>query len=256
MKKLEISSQSLNIDKNESLIYVNYFGLKPIYLEKLEQIYRDRLWLDHTQAFFYQPKTSLSWHFNSARKFFGVPDGAYLYAPAQVNLPSPDTWTKNKNYRFEHLLLRHQGKLQEGYKIFQENEHLNGGEIARMSELTEVILSQVDYDSVARKRRDNYLYLHQVLAAHNQLSSEVTNLPDNSVPFCYPYLPKEPINKQYFWEQNMFIPIFWRECLERISSGFEWEKQLSSTLLPLPIDHRYDTNDMDIIINAIFSYEK
>lgn len=197
-------------------------------------------------------KTSV--YFNSARKFFGVPDGAYLYTPDNIYLSSLNNLKRNQNYRCEHLLLRHQGILEEGYKIFQDNEKLNGDEIALISELSEIILSQIDYNDVAQKRCQNYLYLDQILGSHNQLSSEVIKLDNNSIPFCYPYLPVKSIKHEYFWEKLIFVPILWRECVNRITEGFEWEKHLTSQLLPLPIDQRYSFEEMDLIIKAIMDY--
>lgn len=255
-ENLEIKENNIEIDKNHSLIYINYFGIKDTYIQKLEQIYRNNLWIDHTHAFFYQPTNCLSWHFNSARKFFGVPDGAYLYGPDNNNLPSVKTWEKNKKYRFEHLILRHQNKVQDGYKIFKQNEKMLGGKTYRMSELTEILLSQIDYNAVASKRRENYIHLHKALKNSNQFSSQVLDLQSSSVPFCYPYLPKNVINKHYFWDQNIFVPIFWSDTLKRSPFGFNWEKHLSFALLPLPIDHRYNSHEMDIIIRAINSYGK
>jgi len=214
-QNLEINDNSLSINSNDILIYINYFGLKGEYLENLVNKYNHQLWVDNTQAFFYQPKIKTSVYFNSARKFFGVPDGAYLYTPYNTFLSN--NLRRNQNYRCEHLLLRHQGKLGEGYKIFQDNEQLNGEEIALMSELSEIILSQIDYNDVAQKRCQNYLYLDQILGSDNQLSSEVRKLDKDGIPFCYPYLPATPIKHEYFWEKQIFVPILWRECLNRIN---------------------------------------
>jgi len=254
--RLEILSPIPQIGPKERLIYINYFGLKSNYSAQLEAQFGDRLWLDQTHAFYYQPREPKAFHFNSARKFFGVPDGAYLYGPDSAELLPPETWPRNTDYRFEHLLLRLQGKTEEGYKIFQDNERRSGEGIARMSELTEAILSQIDFKETARKRQENYAHLHETLRTSNRLSSHVVDRYQDTAPFCYPFLPSQPMEKSYFWEKQIFIPIFWRECLERRDSGFEWEKRITSDLLPLPIDHRYGPAEMDYLIEVINIYGK
>lgn len=60
----------------EGVLYVNYFGVKDATSRALEETC-PRLVLDLTQAFYYQPTRADG--FNSARKFFGVPDGGYAF---------------------------------------------------------------------------------------------------------------------------------------------------------------------------------
>jgi hypothetical protein len=63
----------------ELVLAVNYFGLQSKLIKNLSKRYGNNFIADHTQAFFEKP-TSGYWAFCSARKFFGVPDGAYLCA--------------------------------------------------------------------------------------------------------------------------------------------------------------------------------
>src|SRR4029453_8685374 len=60
------------------VLYVNYFDLKTRGADRLSAALGPRAIVDDTQAFFRRGRRS-SWSFNSARKFFGVPDGAYIY---------------------------------------------------------------------------------------------------------------------------------------------------------------------------------
>src|SRR4029079_19175265 len=148
----------------------------------LSEKYKDRLIVDNTQAF-YQKGNNRSWFFNTCRKFFGVPDGAYVYAPAGVSLPVATS--RHENYRTDHLIKRFNGHPQEGYAAFQENEQLCDCEITGMSKLSEYLLSNIDYKKVAEKRHANYNYLDEIFGGINKLKISPEA---EGVPMCYPLL--------------------------------------------------------------------
>lgn len=251
--KLEIEEPLPGLKSGDRLLYINYFGLKTEYATALERRFGRGVWIDGTHAWFHEPANPTSFYFNSARKFFGVPDGAYLYAPKDAVLPPPDAWPRNTDYRVEHLVLRLQGKVAEGHSIFQDNERRVGGEIARMSALSESLLSLVDFQVVRRRRQENYAHLHGSLKSSNRLPAEVLSTLSDTVPFCYPYLPPRDVDRQSLWRRQIYVPILWRECLHR-SEGFAWEKRLSGELLALPVDHRYSIDDMNLILEAVHAY--
>jgi hypothetical protein len=242
-------SPALELARGERIISINYFGLQNRQNTALEDRWEECMWVDNTQAFYHRPVAPKAFHFNSARKFFGVPDGGYLYGPDLAVLPSPDTWPRNANYRFEHLILREQGKIAEGHKIFQENERRNGGAIAQISRLSESILGGINYVSTAEIRRENYQYLHDALALSNRLPANLLNLDTDTVPFCYPFLPQQPISHQQLWDQQIFAPRLWAECVS--GSGCDRAQELSRELLPLPIDQRLGRAEMDRILEVL-----
>ena len=65
-------------NQDDLLIFVNFFGLKNKAAEKLSNLYGSKVLVDNTHHYFHKgyPK---SYSFTSARKYFGVPDGAFLY---------------------------------------------------------------------------------------------------------------------------------------------------------------------------------
>jgi hypothetical protein len=67
----------------------------------------------------------------------------------------------------------------------------------------------------------------------------------------YPYLPRRPLNRSHFWDRGIFVPTLWSECGARVADGYGWEKTLSATLLPLPVDQRYDEGDMANVVRAV-----
>jgi hypothetical protein len=235
-----------DLEKDEYFLYINYFDVKRQYVQTLSAKYADKLIVDCTQAFFMKGN-GRSWFFNSCRKFFGVPDGSYLYVPRQVNIEP--VREKNENYTVTHLLRRFNDHAEEGYPAFLENETLCGVEITGMSMLTEYLLSRVNYDAVIRQRLANYDYLDTFFKEYHLYPPGPA---DNCVPMVYPVLfHKKKVDREFLYRHKLFVPAFWTDVQERNIKGFETDKLIATHLLPLPIDHRYAREDMDRLVKLI-----
>jgi hypothetical protein len=230
---------------DEYFLYINYFDLRGKMTERLSDKYGDKFIGDCTQAFF-RKGNGRSWFFNSARKFFGVPDGSFIYLPEGMNIPVADMI--NEDYITDHLLKRFNGHAREGYNAFFYNEVLCGSGIAQMSKLSRYLLSNIPFDEVIERRRRNFAYLHQALGHMNRLN---TSYDAAGVPMCYPLLLEHPYDRSLLHAKDIFVPTFWHEVLNRDTHGFAIEKMLCVNLLPLPVDHRYSTNDMQRIIDNL-----
>lgn len=237
------------LKSGELLIYINYYDVKRDYAERLSQRYRDQLVVDCTQAFFLKGN-NVSWYLNSSRKFFGVPDGCDLYIPAGHNLLAEyNRLTANTNYITEHLTARFKGETQLGYDFFCQNEQLNGQGVFKMSSLSANLLSNVNYKKASENRQRNFRYMHQQLSNTNLL---VIDDPFSPAPSFYPYLPHRAIDKKLFWDNKIFIPNFWTDCLTRDETdAFAFEKELTRKILPIPIDHRYLPADFDRLLSLL-----
>lgn len=235
-KQLEPVSLPI-LKKNEYFLYINYFDLKRPYVEELSKTFGDKLIVDCTQAFFMRGNGN-SWFFNSCRKFFGLPDGSYLYPPDEHEMTQVED--RNEKFTVDHLLKRFNGHPEAGYRSFQINESLCGAEISGMSRLSEFLLSKIDFNAVIKMRRSNFYYLQSVFSERCFLDNE----DDDSVPMVFPALWDKNINRVQLSTGNLFIPVFWNDVIKRDHSGFDLEKRLSNRILPLPVDHRYKLNDM------------
>ncbi|HTL08437.1 MAG TPA: hypothetical protein VL307_09285 [Chitinophagaceae bacterium] len=236
------------LGKGEYFLYINYFDLKRKYVASLSAMYADRLIVDCTQAFFMKGNGK-SWFFNSCRKFFGVPDGSFLYAPDNSTC-SPITG-HNESYSVAHLLQRFNGHAEEGYPSFIENESLCGTDIKGMSLLCQALLSHVDYEAVMAMRRRNYQFIDALLGKSCLLPS---TLVDDCVPMFYPLMPAVSIERKRLYNHQLYIPRFWEDVTRRGIQGYHCSEKIATTLLPLPVDHRYNLNDMQRII-AILKYD-
>lgn len=236
------------IHGKEYLVYINYFDIKNKTTLELEKKYNDALIIDNTQGFFNRKYTMASASFNSCRKFFGVPDGGYLYLKKNIKRD----FTKNNQYLYEHLISRAIDKEDVYYQQFKENEKIVGTcEIKGMSTLSEKILTHTDYALCRQKRIQNFQFLHEHLSDHNQLNIDMESV---GTPHYYPFLPARFIDKKKLISQKLFIPILWRSLLARDIEGFNWEKQFTENLLPLPIDQQYEMKDMAIVIEKLMTF--
>lgn len=229
---------------DECLLYINYFALQEPTVAQLMRDFGSRLVVDDAQAFF-TARAPLSWSFNSARKFFGVPDGAYLRGP----ITASETFAPNDAVRVDHLLHRMRGDLARGFAEHQDHERSFTLDVFGMSRVAGALLQNVDYGAVADRRRRNFAALDGRLRRHNRLPVEPGA--QSIVPFCYPLLPAGDVSHEDLWQHHIFAPRLWPEVVSRRAPGFARERELASLLLPLPIDHRYGEDDMMRVADVI-----
>lgn len=244
---LEIDDD-IELRDDEALLYTNYFGLKQRYVEKLAKQYGNQLIVDNTQAFYAKPIQGID-TFYTCRKFFGVPDGAYLYTDRRLEIEFEQdcSWS-----RFSFLTKRIDIGPEAGFGDFQEMEDIFIGQpIKLMSKLTQRMMQSIDYDAVAIQRRNNYLLLQDSLRKSNHLNLK---LEDDAVPMVYPYITdKEGLRKQLI-QNKIFVARYWPNVLEwTVSSDFEYS--LVPKFLPIPCDQRYSENEMKRVLEFINGFE-
>lgn len=256
LKKLNIQYEFYHIDihleiadkfalkKDEALLYTNYFGLKQRFIEQLANRLGSQLIIDNTQAFYAKPIQGID-TFYTCRKFFGVPDGAYLYTSARLYENLEQDFSYN---RMAHLLKRIDLSTEEGFTDFRRNDDsLNNQPIRRMSALTQRIMQSIDYGRVAKQRRVNYSYLHRLLDEKNKLS---LSLDDEAVPMVYPFLTSIEGLREKLIENKIFVARYWPNVLEWCQPTNR-EYCLTKNLLCLPIDQRYEEKEMNRIVTII-----
>ncbi|MGB0868613.1 MAG: hypothetical protein ACPGSD_03355 [Flavobacteriales bacterium] len=231
--------------ENNLFLYVNYFGLKGDFIPKLAFL-KEKLIVDNSQAFFELPYSNLM-TFYSARKFFGVPDGAFLYGS---NILDEDIEQGVSFNRMKHLLVRKDQSAEQGFFHFLENDKaINDEPIESMSKLTSSILRSIPYSKIAVKRRFNYLYLNRALAKLNKLQ---INLEENAVPIAYPFWTDDETLRDKLLNQRIYTPQYWPNVL-KWSQQNSFEYQLVKNVLYLPVDQRYTNSDLDKVIKTIIT---
>jgi len=239
-EKLEIDDE-FNIQKDDYILWINYFNLKKEYFNKiLKKKYKHNIILDNTHSFFEKENKSQI-YFCSARKFFGVPDGAY------VNIPNLNIKINNKtnpNLRFDHLYAEYENK-KDRYEKFIKNEKKFSNQIYTANEYSKYLLKSINYELAAKQRIKNYHTAHNLLGKINKCKFSL-KIKQNCVPFCYPLVLKKNIRK-ILWKNNIFIPYFWKN----INKKAKIENLLLNNLHPIPIDQRYNEKEIYKICNII-----
>lgn len=239
---LEIPDQISLLD-DEALLYTNYYGLKQHYIEKLAENFGQQLIVDSTQAFYARPIKGID-TFYTCRKFFGVPDGAYLYTdkPLDIELAQDISWE-----RMSFLTKRWDLGAEAGYADFRDqSEQLIGQPIKRMSNLTQRMMESIDYEAAAKQRRKNFCHLHDALNASNQLHFSI----DDEVPMVYPYLNDDTSLKQRLIKNRIYVATYWPNVMAWCNHN-SLEFILSDRTVFLPLDQRYGEEEMNHIVRNI-----
>ena len=221
-------------------MYTNYWGLHDDYCWKLVSKYKKQLILDYTQAFFSRPIDGID-TFYSCRKFFGVPDGGYLYtdAIADFELEIDESYT-----RMDSLVKRIDLSPEAGYDDFHRTSKVfHDIPIRRMSNFTKRMMQGIDYGSIAQCRLDNY----NVLCKH--LGGRQLNY--GEVPMIFPFGSEQgqELRKKLI-ENKVFVAKYWPNVDEWAGES-ALETWMANHILPLPIDQRYGNEDMERILNII-----
>lgn len=227
----------------EMLLYVNYWGMQSGYCMELSRKYGKRLILDYTQAFFACPIDGID-TFYSCRKFFGVPDGGYLYtdAVADFEIRQDVSWT-----RMDSLTKRIDLSPEDGYDDFRRcNGLFRSMPVGYMSRLTRRMMQGIDYRKVADRRRANYRFLLEAFGG-NRLRGE-------DVPMVFPLEVSDGQKlREHLIRNRIFVARYWSEV--QLREGISpVEYSMVDNLLYLPVDQRYDIGQMDVIIKTINGY--
>jgi hypothetical protein len=214
-----------------------------LYIEQLSKRVGNLI-IDNAQSFFSKPLPGID-TFYSPRKFFGVPDGGYLY----TNTILPDNFEiDNSMERFGHLIGRIEFGAEVSFSEFKKNEQQFCNQtIKYMSKITQCLLQNIDYECIAKIRKNNFQFLHEKLAAKNQLNIDLKN---ESIPMVYPYYSNDFGLRERLLKNKIFVATYWPTLLDTCDKN-SVEYKISRQLIPLPIDQRYDVNDLSRLIQIL-----
>jgi hypothetical protein len=233
---------------DEYLYIVNYYGqLTEKKIIDLKQEH-EQIILDNTQAFFQKPTEKIDTIY-TCRKFFGVPDGAYLATDARIKEKLKVDISKD---RMAHILGRYEGMASEYYNYFQDNDEIFKREpLKYMSKLTHNIMGAIDYARVRQIRNENYAYLESKLG---KISKLILTTPDGA--FAYPFYIDNGIEiRKVMARKNIYIPTLWPNVINDTSED-SIENRYAANILPLPCDQRYAVEDMQYVIETLIKYTR
>ena len=254
-KKINVSFAYYSIDEDfmpifdkelgvgEWIYIVNYYGqLSNEVLLKLKKKYENII-VDNAQSYFQLPIDGIDTLYN-CRKYFGVADGAFLYTNQKLikDLPIDESFE-----RMHYLMGRYERSANEFYEEYVVNNSIFSNEpIKRMSRLTMNLLRGIDYVAVAEQRETNFSILHNAFKDVNELQLDV---PYGA--FMYPLLIKNGVKiRKDLQKRKIYIPMLWPNVIEICEEG-TIEHRFASNILPIPVDQRYEKEDMYYIVEVI-----
>ena len=229
------------LEAGEYLYIVNFYGqLDNDCVKRLTDKY-GRIIFDNIHAFYQRPVPGVDTLY-SCRKFFGVPDGAYLATDALLQESLEKDVSRE---RMKHVLGRFEGCASDYHSDFKANDKsFVELPLREMSELTHNLLRAVDYEQVKNRRNENYAILAKALDSRNPLQP-IT--PDG--PYAYPLYCENGMEvKRQLAGKKIYIATLWPNVLE-CGSGLECD--YTRNILPLPCDQRYGSQEMEFLIEEV-----
>ena len=223
-------------EASSMILFVDYFGVCGERIKKYARSIKNaEVVFDFAHSFFEEPIMEDHRHnVYSAKKFFGIPDGSYLISKT---IRLEDEELSYAGSYAEYLLKTYEEGTNSAYCMKKEVDTKLGSEKKAMSLLSVGLLKNADYARVNKQRRANYSILAKEFGRVNML-----DLPDSCAAYQYPLLitggstvKKELINN--------------KEDLKR--EGNEFEITMMNDCVFLPIDQRYDENDMRYIADTV-----
>lgn len=241
-----VPTPELTMKEDEWLLLVDYYGqltreTVEFWLGKTS----GRVIVDETEGFFRNAWEGVDTFWN-CRKWFGVPDGAYLNTSEGAKLSRKLPRSESALW-MNHILGRAEENASLHLDEFRMNdERLAGTPPALMSIIAERLLAPINYDNVQDVRRRNWDVLEAELGKINKLK-----LKKPFGPFMYPFLVSNTSNvRARLAQSGVYVPTLWPSVLnnERASTV---AKKLSENVMPIPLDQRYSTADMEYVAYTV-----
>lgn len=200
------------------------------------------------------------YYVGSIRKWCGVPDGGFAVCNSGQFIDKP--------LEFDHKLQaakKYASELKYSYlfdskgekKVFlaayriAEDILSNQKRTYAISNLSKVVLSNLDIEEMKRCRKANFKYLLYRITDIKYITPIFKKLNDNETPLYFPIICNNRSKIQKILVENsIYAPIVWPKdpACPSVSMDADF---LYEQLLCIPIDQRYDIDDMDRIISVL-----
>lgn len=200
--------------------------------------------------------------FASIRKWMGVPSGGILFSNEKFfvdNLKIPEKFIEIRKEGLKikrEYLETNEFELKNQYldKIRNAEKILNKDyDIYAIDDLSKKIICNYNFNCMCSIRRENYIYLFEQLSKIENVKVVFEQTFDTETPLFFPIYvnKKRNILRKKLIEKSIYCPIHWpiSNCLfEYINNSTQ---KIYDSILSIPCDQRYNTDDMQRIIDAI-----
>jgi hypothetical protein len=260
--------KSLEPRPNDIVLAVNYFGVRDgAPWKNWREGQPCTLIEDHSQDPFSQwaSTSSADFSFASARKTLPIADGAVLWSPVGLTLPSQSAegdWGGSALklaamiYKTEYL--RGAGTVE--LKIRFRDLQLRGEQLMRKSQISAISPFSYAYieDGVPRAWRDqrsaNARHLQNNLRRIEHSRGMFSDWAEGMVPFSLPIVFRSQHERDacqsLLQQRRIYCPVHW-VCQTSDPEALD----LSTRILSLPVDQRYTARDMERIVEEMLHVE-
>lgn len=254
--KPDMSSICNWLSYTDTILLVNYFGMVDLatVITKIRAVSSGiKIIVDDVQNFYgFRKKLDYDFAFTSYRKWFPVPDGAEILTKDEsilLELEELEEQNLFAQYKFAgNILKNYRGIVTDGLclELLEKGEKILNKEYrCSCSEISSLLMQQINFSDAAKARCRNAEYLHERL---NELG--ITHLyRKGAVPLFVPIIlqnSRDQVRKALFRKQ-IFCPVHW-PCVNRTYNGTNC---LYAEELSLICDQRYDLDDMNFILGIL-----
>jgi len=196
----------------------------------------------------------------SIRKWCGVPDGGFVICkegtipskPISSDMQMVEAKRIASELKYKYLF---EGKGDKpAFKAkYREAESLldNQKEFFTIGNLSASIQAELDVELLKKKRRDNYEVLLGGLQNNEGIRIIFDSLPDDVVPLYFPILlDNREAMQDLLADNDIYAPVVWPKA-DNSPSIDDVAKMIYEKILCIPIDQRYDVEDMQRIVEVI-----
>lgn len=198
----------------------------------------------------------------SIRKWTGTPDGGFALCGEGEFFGKPQKTDVNlekakveASYAKYHYLYDHKGDKSEMLAMYRHAEDIldNQTEIYAISTTSVKVQSNLNIDNLKTKRRENFKLLGKII---NSRVKTIFCLKNQEVPLYFPIIVDDRSALQKHLVDNaIYAPVVWPKD-DQQPMQCESAEYLYKHLLCIPIDQRYDQDDMRRIANVIDNFYK
>ena len=246
----EFNPIDLKPSENEAVVLVNYYGvMSKARMKELAKPFENVI-IDNCQAFFATPIEKCL-NVYSCRKFIGVPDGAYVIGEKAERFIEEYGLSYSSDtslFMLQRIEYGCEGKAYESRKM---NEHRFVAEgCKKMSVLTRTILDGTDYEIIAQKRKENFMYAKYLFDSINCIVAD-QYCDKDTVPMVYPLLIEDDEVLIRLKDAKHFQGHWWEFLQDEMPKNSS-EYWISKYIIPITIDQRYGRDELNYLHNIIF----
>lgn len=259
--------------KNSLLYIIDYFGTEFVSNEEICEFLNKNniVILDITHSIFDKNRFKINhenlYLISSLRKAFPIPDGGILYhtnskfkmngyfpkgyenmLEAMVlksfylkNVSEP-TFKKSANLKNCFLTL---------YKNYEIDKDTSSIQLQDIPSISLCILKNINISNIINRRSENLNFLYKNISNKEHF---LCNISDIKSPFIIPLIfeseEKKNVTKELLIRNRIYPPIHWN-LQNMIPKNYLYEHELNKKILSIPIDQRYDDEDMLRAVNIL-----